>query len=143
MAVDLVINPEHVCIFIVKARQINVKEVSGFEDDGSDEPDDGMHSVLQEDSDDATRQELGDMIDSLNEEEAAELVAMIWIGRGDYDVREFDQAKNDARDPRRPARAGRRGLICPAADWFVRSAFRSGRHCTFVIPDAAASVADA
>ena len=38
------------------------------------------------------------MIDSLNEEEAAELVAMAWIGRGDYDVREFAQAKNDARD---------------------------------------------
>lgn len=98
MAVDLVVNPELVCVFIVKARQVNVKEVSGFENDGSDGPDDGMHGVLQEDPNDDTRQELGDMIDSLNEEEAAELVAMCWIGRGDYDAREFAQAKNDARE---------------------------------------------
>jgi len=100
MAVDLVINPEHVCVFIMKARQINVKEVSGNEDEGSDGPDDGMRGVLQEDPEDDTRQELGDMIDSLNEEEAAELIAMCWIGRGDFDVAEFAAAKQAALDDR-------------------------------------------
>ncbi len=100
MAVDLVINPEHVCVFIMKARQINVKEVSGNEDEASDGPDDGMRGVLQEDPEDDTRQELGDMIDSLNEEEAAELIAMCWIGRGDFDPAEFAAAKQAALDDR-------------------------------------------
>ena len=100
MAVDLVINPDHVCVFILKARQVNVKEVSGNEDEASDGPDDGMRGVLQEDPEDDTRQELGDMIDSLNEEEAAELIAMCWIGRGDFDPTEFAAAKQAALDDR-------------------------------------------
>jgi hypothetical protein len=98
MAVDLVISPEQVCVLIVRARQLNVKESVDVEDDASNPTDDGFHVVLQENAGELTRDEVRAMIDSLNEEEAAELVAMCWIGRGDFDAAEFAEAKEQARD---------------------------------------------
>ncbi len=47
MAVDLVISPEQVCVLIVRARQLNVKESVDVEDDASNPTDDGFHVVLQ------------------------------------------------------------------------------------------------
>ena len=44
--------------------------------------------------------ELRDTIDSLSEDEQAVLVALAWIGRGDFSAQEFDQALSTAFDRR-------------------------------------------
>ena len=36
--------------------------------------------------------------ESLNEDETVELLALVWIGEGDYDVEEWEDALADARD---------------------------------------------
>ncbi|MFW5642209.1 MAG: DUF3775 domain-containing protein [Roseicyclus sp.] len=41
--------------------------------------------------------ELRAFIDRLNEDEAAELIAMFWIGRGSFDVEDWDEAVATAR----------------------------------------------
>lgn len=41
---------------------------------------------------------LAGMIDDLNEQEQATLIALTWIGRGDYDVSEWAEALRLARE---------------------------------------------
>ena len=50
-----------------------------------------------------TRTELHDFIESLNEDEQASLVALMWIGRGSFEAGELDEAIATARAERSTA----------------------------------------
>jgi hypothetical protein len=77
------ISSESVCFIIVKAREFDVQDVVTDPDSGSNATDDRMTSVLEAHSDDATLQELRAFIGALSEEEQTDLVALMWLGRGD------------------------------------------------------------
>lgn len=47
---------------------------------------------------DRAENELRAFLETLNEDEAASLVAVYWIGRGVYEPEELDEAMQDARD---------------------------------------------
>ncbi len=51
-------------------------------------------------ADDPVAQELKDAIEALNDDEQAELVAMTWIGRGDFTSDEWDEVVRTARQRR-------------------------------------------
>ena len=51
-------------------------------------------------SDDPVAQEIKDTIEALNDDEQAELVALTWIGRGDYTVDEWNEVVRTARQRR-------------------------------------------
>ena len=92
--ISLTVNPDDVRVLVVKARQINAKEAEVMPDSGSNETDDGEYSVLQIDPEnDATRQEIASYIHGMNVDEKADLLALSLIGRGDYDVAEFADAR--------------------------------------------------
>lgn len=94
------ISPEKVAWVIVRSREFDAK-VAPF-DDGAD-PDDADEqrgTILENRSDDHTRQELASFIDALNEDEKLNLVAMSWIGRGTYTSDEWDRALATARNER-------------------------------------------
>ena len=56
------------------------------------------HTLLAEESaPDATREEVSAMIDGLNVDEQAELLALTYIGRGDYEPAELETAVRDAK----------------------------------------------
>ncbi len=59
---------------------------------------DEAREALAEYSEDPTYVELEDFIDSLNEEEQINLVALAWIGRGTFAPEEWDDALTEARD---------------------------------------------
>jgi Protein of unknown function (DUF3775) len=94
---DLGINPEKVCHIIAKARAFDAKEQQSDPDSGSNASDDGMIDVLEDGPDDATYQELVEFIGSLDEEEQVNLVALAWLGRGTYDIEEWQDALKEAR----------------------------------------------
>ena len=79
----LTISSESVCFIIVKAREFDMQDVVIDPDSGSNATDDRMTSVLEAHSDDATLQELRAFIGALSEEEQTDLVALMWLGRGD------------------------------------------------------------
>jgi hypothetical protein len=101
---SLSIDPDTIRIFILKARAIsaalNDDYDSGHErevelDDQS--RDTHAHDGLaEEETEDLTAEELHQLIDDLNVDEAAELVALTWIGRGDYGVDEWETAVAEA-----------------------------------------------
>lgn len=93
-APELTVDTDEVRVLIVKAKQINAKEGNVVPDPGSNGADDGMDSVLQIDPEnDATRQEISSYIQGMNVDEQADLVALTLIGRGDYSLVEWDDAR--------------------------------------------------
>ncbi|HEX4079883.1 MAG TPA: DUF3775 domain-containing protein [Rhizomicrobium sp.] len=96
--IDLGIATEKVCHIIVKARAWDAKEGDADPDSGSNPADDGMADVLEDQPDDATRRELVSFIGALDEEEQVNLVALAWVGRGTYDLSEWQEALETARN---------------------------------------------
>ena len=98
--VELGINPDKVCHIIAKARQFDAKEDMSDPDSGSNASDDGMADVLEDlpVDDDATQQEIVEFIQSLDEDERINLVALAWVGRGTYDLTEWQDALAQARE---------------------------------------------
>lgn len=87
-----------VCRIVIKARQFDVKEGEVDPDEASNATDDGFTDVLEDDPDDPVYQELKSFIDGLDVDEQCELVALLWIGRGDYDSSEWGRALKVAQD---------------------------------------------
>jgi Protein of unknown function (DUF3775) len=79
------INPAKVCFIIEKSREYLSEDV-GVEPDASNPSDDEERIMLTDASDRPIRRELVDFIEDLDFDEAAAVVALAWIGRGDYDA---------------------------------------------------------
>jgi hypothetical protein len=97
------LNPEKICFVIVKSREL-ASEDGGVEADASNETDDGFTSILTSAGEASTEAELKGFIDAMDEDEQNALVAMMWIGRGDYEASDWKLAVVDAR-------ARRSGLV--------------------------------
>jgi hypothetical protein len=88
---------EKICFIVVKAREFDVPEDVVEDDPGSNPTDDGERAVLAAYADDPTYEELKAAIEGLNEQEQNELVALVWLGRGDYEPRDWSTAVKDVR----------------------------------------------
>jgi hypothetical protein len=96
--IELGISTEKVRFIIVKARQFDAKEGDADPDEGSNATDDDMADVLEDKpEDDAVRSELLSFINGLTEDEQINLVALAWLGRGTYDIDEWEEAIDTAR----------------------------------------------
>jgi Protein of unknown function (DUF3775) len=93
----LTISSESVCFIIIKAREFEVQDVETDVDSGSNASDDKMVSVLEAHADDLTRKELVGFIAALSEEEQTDLVAMMWLGRGDGTMEDWNDLRDEAR----------------------------------------------
>ncbi|MPZ35452.1 MAG: DUF3775 domain-containing protein [Rhodospirillales bacterium] len=92
----LTISSESVCFIIVKAREFDAQDVVTDPDSGSNAADDKMASVLEAHSDDLTQKELVAFINALSDEEQADLVALLWLGRGDGTLEDWDDLRDEA-----------------------------------------------
>jgi Protein of unknown function (DUF3775) len=106
MTDELNISPEKVCFIIVKAREFDAKVDPVEPDPGSNPADTGEREVLEDYSDDATASELQAAIEALNEDEVIDLIALAWLGRGDFDKSEWAEARSLASERHRPRSAG-------------------------------------
>jgi len=93
---ELSIDPGTVCFLIVKAREFDVQVEPDDPDSGSNPADDGQIDVLESRRDDPVYAELKGTLDALNEDELTDLVVLTWIGRGDYTVDDWTEAKEEA-----------------------------------------------
>ena len=97
------ISTEKVCFIIVKARELDVKVAPEELDEGSNPTDDAMQRILEDYADDPTREELRSFLAAQSDDELRELVALAWIGRGDYEASDWDDVLSDVDDPRASA----------------------------------------
>lgn len=96
----LAIASDMVCHIIVKAREFDVQDVETDPESGSNPSDDGAAAILETHDDDPTRAELIAFIEALDEDEQVELVALLWLGRGDGDLEDWEDLRSQARDAR-------------------------------------------
>jgi hypothetical protein len=92
----LTINPETVCYIVVKAREFHAKIEPVDTDPGSNSTDDSFREILEDFADDPTQAELNEVLSGLNEDEINDLLALMWIGRGDFTKDEWDEAIDQA-----------------------------------------------
>jgi uncharacterized protein DUF3775 len=102
---ELAIGPDTVRDFVLKARAISAELPDDYVDGGEHEVEldggtrDTHHhdGLAEEEAENLGREELRELIQDLNDDEAAELIALVWVGRGDYDASEWQDAVNEAR----------------------------------------------
>ncbi|MBY6243553.1 DUF3775 domain-containing protein [Methylosinus sp. Sm6] len=94
------INTDKVCFVIVKAREIEAED-EGLQPDASNPSDDKFVSVLTEEGYSPNRSELAEFIEAMDEDEQAELVALAWVGRGDFSTEDWDAAVVQAKERRK------------------------------------------
>jgi len=93
---DLAISPEKVCFLIMKAREFDAKDEVTEPDPGSNPSDDMDVSVLEDHSDDPVVEEMISLINALSEDEQVDLVAIAWLGRGDYTAADWREVRAEA-----------------------------------------------
>lgn len=93
---ELSLSPDKAFAILTKARRFDVKDAVSEPDPGSNASDDMMLSVLEDHADDPVRSELVAMIRALNEDEQIDLVALAWLGRGDGELSEWDDLREEA-----------------------------------------------
>jgi Protein of unknown function (DUF3775) len=88
---------ERLGYIIAKAREFDAEvPIDPDAATGSDPADDDEREVLLDTPDNPTEQELRDAIDSLSPAERQELLALMWLGRGDYDADSWPEALRQA-----------------------------------------------
>ena len=107
---ELRISAEKVCAFIEAARELAGKVPSTAGDRTSTGDDSKLETIVDKPGQDfyegdERRREMVEFVAGLNVEEQTDLLALIWIGRGDYEPEEWDsalaeaEARIAARDP--------------------------------------------
>ena len=95
---ELDISVEKVCYIALKAREFDATVPPVEPDPGSNPADDGEREVLEDYADDPTLEELRSAIDELNDDEVVDLIALAWVGRGDYGKEDWLEATALARE---------------------------------------------
>jgi len=95
---QLTISLEQAFFIIVKAREFDEQVESTDPDSGSNRADDREVDVLEEGADNPVQQELEEALDALNVDEQLDLIALTWLGRGEYSS--FAEAREEASDMR-------------------------------------------
>ncbi len=96
VAIDL--DPAAAEFIILKARAFDVKVDPVEPDPGSNAIDDNERGVIEDYPSDETETELRDAIDQLTDDAAIDLIAIFWIGRGDFTAAEWQDARSLAEE---------------------------------------------
>ncbi len=123
------LNPDTVCQIIAHAREFHAKDEVNIPESPSRVPDDTAFEVLEEHADDLIFQELKVNIDDLEPDQQVTLVALMWLGRGDFAATEWETALADAEASWTP-RAAEYLIATPlVADYLTEGLSQLGYSC--------------
>src|SRR5690606_7721609 len=94
LAMLLEVNPDTVRFIADRLRQFQVKEGVTL----PDSEDDWSRSMLADTPDDPAVHEVRATIEDLDRDQQVDLVAIAWVGRGDFGADEWENARAQARD---------------------------------------------
>jgi hypothetical protein len=95
---ELRINPDKVCQFLEAAREVAGK-VPATTGDHTSTGDDSPLTFMEDDGGpDPIHQQMVEFVAGLNVEEQVDLLALIYLGRGDFSLAEWDDALREAQD---------------------------------------------
>jgi hypothetical protein len=95
---ELRINSDKVCQFLEAAREVAGK-IPATTGDRTSSGDDSPLTFMEDDGgQDPVHQQMVEFVGGLNVEEQVDLLALIYLGRGDFGLGEWDDALTEARD---------------------------------------------
>jgi hypothetical protein len=77
---------------VVKAREFDAEVPPEGTEDGSNAADDLGIGILEDTADNPTEAELTSALRDLNDDQIAEILALVWLGRGDFSAAEWQEA---------------------------------------------------
>ncbi|MFC6196852.1 DUF3775 domain-containing protein [Ponticaulis profundi] len=90
--IDLGMSEDTLAAIILEAKSYDAVMPESDEDEGSNDADDREVSVLEDQDDNPALQILSDTIESLSVDQQEALIALVWVGRGDFDASEWQKA---------------------------------------------------
>lgn len=97
---------EQLAYIIEKAREFDAEIEPVDSNSGSNPSDDKDVAILEDTGDNPTEQELTAALDALDDEQRVELLALMWLGRGDFERGEWREALARAREVHNEAETG-------------------------------------
>jgi hypothetical protein len=97
---EMVLPIDTLAFIIQKARAFDVQVDVDDPESGSNPTDDRQLDVLEDTRDNPAEQELTETLSDLNDDQLTELLALLWVGRGDYSGRDWSDALQAARAAR-------------------------------------------
>lgn len=99
------VNPDTVCRLIELAHAFHAREPAAFPDDGSNPVDDWTQPMLADGEDNTSADEFSSALADLEPDQQQEVVALLWLGRGDYTLEEWDDIVKQASEQWSPETA--------------------------------------
>jgi hypothetical protein len=87
---------DSICYIIAKAREFQAKEEVVIPETPASPSEDWAMQVLADHSGDYSLTEMFGAIGEMNQRQRAELIALMWVGRGDYEIEDWESAVDDA-----------------------------------------------
>lgn len=89
-------NPDDVCQLAQLARDFHAQDAVIVDQEPESLTDDLVFDAMERHGEDPIVAEFRNIIADLDRGQQVQVVALMWIGRGDYDLSEWDRAKMDA-----------------------------------------------
>lgn len=99
------VNPDIVCRLIELAREFHAQEEVVFPEVNGNPSGDWATQMLANHAEDMTFQEFRSIVNDLDPDQQQQVVALLWVGRGDYALEEWDDALAQATDDWTPGTA--------------------------------------
>ena len=100
MSTPLNINTDYLGMLMLKVRAVMAQEPEVMPDPGGNPSDDEGPAVLQEQEENLSLEEILEEIEGLDSDKQVELVALMWLGRGDAEAEEWQELLQLAVDRR-------------------------------------------
>lgn len=123
------LNPSFVCWFIEHAREFHAQEDVLLPEEPDEGDENWIDEALAEHGDNVLYLELKNAVDDLDPGLQAELVALMWLGRGDYGAEEWNAALEEARAGWNPRTADYLLATPMAADYLAEGLAMLGHDC--------------
>ncbi|HEY0834554.1 MAG TPA: DUF3775 domain-containing protein [Azospirillum sp.] len=95
---ELNIGLDKIAFIIAKAREFDVTVTPSTMEDGSDADNEGDTAPMGDDVRDPTLDELEGALDALNDDEIVGVIALAWLGRGDFTREDWEDGLALARE---------------------------------------------
>lgn len=92
----LQVNPDDVCQLIQLARDFHAQDSVVFDNEPESLTDDLVFDALERHGGDPVVAEFRNIIEDLDRGQQVQVVGLLWVGRGDYDLSEWRRAMSDA-----------------------------------------------
>jgi hypothetical protein len=93
---------ETLCRIVLRAREYDAQTPSDYDSDEDadnvDDEDEGSLSVLDDDINDSVEEELRSILEDLGEDQLMEVLALCWVGAGNYEASDWDEALQETQE---------------------------------------------